>query len=150
MTTENENGTIKVNVGTPGNVRAITLNAGHLWTVDEVLAAAELSSEGYDMRLTGEPVTGSSLVSEGQTLLLLAPVRGNFDDGASIKINAGTPGNIGTVTIEGAFATVGNVLKQAELSADGYDIRVNGQPAKLDTMVTDGQTVLLLAPVRGN
>jgi hypothetical protein len=42
------------------------------------------------------------------------------------------------------------VLKQAEVDASGYDIRVSGQPASLTTAVTDGQTVLLLRPVRGN
>jgi len=45
---------------------------------------------------------------------------------------------------------VAEVLARAEISAQGYDVRVNGQPSTLQSPVGDNQTVLLLAPVRGN
>ena len=68
----------------------------------------------------------------------------------TISVNVGVPGNIKKLVLEGNSWTVASVLKQAEVDASGYDIRVSGQPASLTTAVTDGQTVLLLRPVRGN
>lgn len=175
--------TIKVNVGTPGNVRTLSLDAGKTWTAAEVLAVAEIPVTGYDMRINGKPSTGTATVVDGQTILLLAPVRGNLrfnipDDfgqpktivapvasseaaaaavpapapaPATLKVNVGTPGNVRPLALEaGKTWTVAEVLARAEISAQGYDVRVNGQPSTLQSPVGDNQTVLLLAPVRGN
>jgi len=177
--------TIKVNVGTPGNVRTVSLDGTKTWTVNEVLGIAEMSSEDYDVRVNGQPATGDSLVTADQTILLLAPVRGNLRtvpvlgtpaEGAGttavstetlvasastetlvtpapsmIKINVGTPGNVRPISLDGSKSwTVNEVLGLAEFDPDGYDMRVNGQPADGFATVTDNQTILLLAPVRGN
>jgi|GEM_PF-2462581 len=183
--------TIKVNVGTPGNVRTVSLDGTKTWTVKEVLGIAEMSSEDYDVRVNGQPATGDSPVTADQTILLLAPVRGNLRtvlivgagaEGAAeaastessapvastetmaastetivtpapamIKINVGTPGNVRPISLDGSKSwTVNEVLGLAEFDPNGYDTRVNGQPANGFTTVTDNQTILLLAPVRGN
>ena len=71
------NETITINVGTPGNLRKLQLDAGKNWTVAEVLAVAERDSQGYDVRVTGSPATDNSPVGDEQTVLLLAAVRGN-------------------------------------------------------------------------
>jgi len=163
--------TIKVNVGTPGNVRPISLDGTKPWTVKEVLGLAELQSEGYDLRVNGQPTTADGPVTDGQTILLLAPVRGNLrtvpqapaseaaastetiitPTPSTIKVNVGTPGNVRPITLDGSKAwTVSEVLGLAEYGSAGYDLRVNGQPATGLSSVTDNQTILLLAPVRGN
>ena len=149
----NDGGTISVNVGVPGNIKKLVLE-GNGWTVQDVLRYAEIDANGYDIRVSGQPSKLDSAVTDGQTVLLLRPVRGNVDlgknEGGTISVNVGVPGNIKKLVLEGNSWTVQSVLRQAEVDASGYDIRVSGQPASLTTAVTDGQTVLLLRPVRGN
>ena len=146
-------GTISVNVGVPGNIKKLVLE-GNGWTVKDVLRYAEIDANGYDIRVSGQPPNADAPVTDGQTVLLLRPVRGNVDlnkdNGGTISVNVGVPGNIKKLVLEGNSWTVQSVLRQAEVDASGYDIRVSGQPAQLTTPVTDGQTVLLLRPVRGN
>jgi len=68
---------IKINIGTPGNVRPISLDGSKSWTVNEVLGLAEFDPNGYDTRVNGQPANGFTTVTDNQTILLLAPVRGN-------------------------------------------------------------------------
>jgi len=170
MTPENTPSTIKVNAGTPGNLRVLSMAADKVWTVADVLAMAELSTEGYDVRVNGLPAESTTIVSDNQTILLLAPVRGNNTmasvDGSPVfgavgesaavpakpvKVNVGTPGNLRALELDGSKTwTVAEVLGAAELSTEGYDMRVNGLPADGSATITNGQTLLLLAPVRGN
>ncbi len=74
----------------------------------------------------------------------------NATAAGTISISAGHMGNIKKFVLEGNGWTVADVLKYAELDATGYDIRVSGKPAKLDTPVTDGQSVMLFRAVQGN
>jgi sulfur carrier protein ThiS len=46
--------------------------------------------------------------------------------------------------------TVGAVLQQAGLDANGFEIRLDGQDTTTDTVVRDGQTILLVRKVKGN
>jgi hypothetical protein len=46
--------------------------------------------------------------------------------------------------------SVRKALELAGLVADGYQIRVSGADATLDTTLSDGQTVLLLRKIKGN
>ncbi|HEY9786787.1 MAG TPA: hypothetical protein V6D17_15400 [Candidatus Obscuribacterales bacterium] len=148
QTNQQPAGTISVNVGVPGNIKKLVLE-GTDWNVRDVLKYAEIDHNGYDIRVGGQPVKLDSPVADGQTVLLLRPVRGNVE-GGTISVNVGVPGNIKKLVLEGNKWTVGEVLKYAEVEYKGYDIRVGGQPVSLDSAVTDGQTILLLRPVRGN
>jgi hypothetical protein len=139
-------GTISVNVGVPGNIRKLVLE-GSDWTVRDVLKYAEIDHNGYDLRVGGQPVDLNARITDGQTVLLLRPVRGNT---GTISVNVGVPGNIRKLVLEGSDWTVRDVLKYAEIDHNGYDLRVGGQPVDLNARVTDGQTILLLRPVRGN
>jgi len=47
-------------------------------------------------------------------------------------------------------ATVTNLLETAGKDAANYAIRVNGAPASVDTVLTDGSTVLLSKNAVGN
>lgn len=159
--------TITINVGPLGNVRRIVLSAEHP-TVGEALRAAGLSAAGYELRVAGDAVGTDARVSEGQTVLLLRTVRGNIDLGKgegevnigadgrvevtpqAIKVNVGPLGNVRQVVLSPDRATVGDAVRAAGLSAEGYEIRVAGDAVRTDARVADGQTILLLRAVRGN
>jgi sulfur carrier protein ThiS len=89
----------------------------------------------------------------------------------TITVLVGVPGNLKSVTLDannatvkdallkaelsaefdaGTTVTVADVLSKAEIKADGQDIRVAGQPANMNSVVTNGQTVLLFRPIAGN
>lgn len=152
--------TLTVNVGGPGNIKKVVLQ-GDRRTVADALAAAGMSANGYEVRVAGETVSLDRPLQDGQTVLLLRPVRGNLDlakpaegagEGArSITVNVGGPGNIKKVTLTGDQRwKVADALRAAGLNAKGYEIRVSGETVTTDVDVNDGQTVLLLRPVRGN
>jgi sulfur carrier protein ThiS len=69
--------TISINVGFPGNIRKIVLEGNRQWTVADALHAAEFDASGYEIRMGGEPVQLNAFVTDGRTILLLRPVRGN-------------------------------------------------------------------------
>ena len=46
--------------------------------------------------------------------------------------------------------TVADALATAKLVPEGYEIRINGTPAGLDSLLTQGDTVLLVRKIRGN
>ncbi len=70
----------------------------------------------------------------------------------TITVKVGkVPGKILTVELPTETATVQAALEAAELSdTKGYQIRVNANPAKLDALLQDGQSVLLIQEVQGN
>ena len=68
----------------------------------------------------------------------------------STVINVGVPGNTRPVILDpNQTYTVATVVDLAGFNAEGYELRVNGERATLDTPVQPGQLVLLLKAVRG-
>ena len=59
------------------------------------------------------------------------------------------PGRISDYTVE-TGATVSDVLSVANLNADGFEARVNGQTVEMNHQVSDGDTVLLVRKIKGN
>lgn len=51
---------------------------------------------------------------------------------------------------KGSTKSVADLLALAKLDATGHNVRVDGEPATLKTLVKEGQEVLLLKPVQGN
>ncbi len=144
--------TITVLVGVPGNLKSVTLDAGNA-TVKEALLRAELSAEGRDIRVAGQPANGDTPLTNGQTILMFKAIAGNNveTENPQVVINVGIPGKLKQVEFDaGTTVTVADVLSKAEIKADGQDIRVAGQPANMDSAVTNGQTVLLFRPIAGN
>ena len=47
-------------------------------------------------------------------------------------------------------ATVAQAIAAASLTADGFDVRVNGQPATQDQVLADGDSVVLARKIKGN
>ena len=144
--------TITVLVGVPGNLKSVTLDAGNA-TVKEALLRAELSAEGRDIRVAGQPANGDTPLTNGQTILMFKAIAGNNveTENPQVVINVGIPGKLKQVEFDaGSTVTVADVLSKAEIKADGQDIRVAGQPANMGSVVTNGQTVLLFRPSAGN
>ena len=75
ITTDNAT-TITVNVGTPGNLKKVILQ-GKNPTVADALRAAELKSDGREIRMSGEKANLTDPVYDGRTILLFQAVRGN-------------------------------------------------------------------------
>ena len=42
------------------------------------------------------------------------------------------------------------LLAKAKIDPKGHDVRVDGEPATMKTLVKSGQEVLLLKPLQGN
>lgn len=147
---------LSINIGVPGNMKSVNIAATDN-TVAAALSAAEVDATGYEIRVGGQKAALDTKLVSGQTVLLLRPVAGNFQDkplpepAKRSTINIGVPGKMRTVELEGDVAvTVADALKASEIDHSGYEIRVGGQKADLDTKLTSGQTVLLLRPVAGN
>jgi len=144
--------TITVLVGVPGNLKSVTLDANNA-TVKDALLKAELSAEGRDIRVAGQPANGDTPLANGQTILMFKAIAGNNveTETPQVVINVGIPGKLKQVEFDaGTTVTVADVLSKAEIKADGQDIRVAGQPANMNSVVTNGQTVLLFRPIAGN
>lgn len=70
----------------------------------------------------------------------------------TVSVNIGVFGNMQKVLVD-ANSNVGDVVRAASINASGYQFRMNGAPAALDTRLPAGVsslTILLLKPVKGN
>jgi hypothetical protein len=75
----------------------------------------------------------------------LAPTSGFI----SVRIGQ-LPGKIKIVKVPGDGCKVGTLVQAAELNHVGYEIRVDNQPANLETPVRHNQTDLLIRQLEGN
>ena len=67
-----------------------------------------------------------------------------------ITVRAGKlPGKINEIALNGD-RTVSAALEAAELEADGFEVRVNGELAEMSTELREGDTVLLTKKTKGN
>ena len=140
-------GTVIITAGSPGKLEKLAMPEGS--TVRDVLQKANLNPEGFEVRLGGVKCDDlNQVVRDGQSLLLLRPVRGNGDN--DITVTAGLPGQLKKFNLA-AGSTVRDVLRQAELNPEGYHVRIGGDTiTNLDQPLVNGQAILLLRPVRGN
>ena len=46
-------------------------------------------------------------------------------------------------------ATVGSVLDEFDVDAEGWDLRVNGNPSSRETSLEDGDVITLVPPIKG-
>jgi sulfur carrier protein ThiS len=138
---------IEVKVGRlPGRIETIGLNGDR--KVSTALEAAGLDAEGYEVRVNGNPASMDTELTAGQTVLLTQKIKGNADDHIEVKVGR-LPGRIETIALNGD-RRVSTALEAAGLDAEGYEVRVNGNPASMDTDLTAGQTVLLTQKIKGN
>jgi sulfur carrier protein ThiS len=59
------------------------------------------------------------------------------------------PGRVEEYVLEKG-ATVAQALDEADLDASGYQVRVNTEPATMDTPLKNGDRVLLVKQIKGN
>jgi galactitol-specific phosphotransferase system IIB component len=137
----------------PGRINEYLVD--DLASVASVLELAGLSASGYDVKIDGAAVTNLNQVVGGANLIVLAKqVKGNAGFGDVTKsVRVGQmPGRIQEyIVAEGA--SIASVIELAELSAAGYDVKVDGQ-AVTDlegTKVTQSTNLIVLAKqVKGN
>lgn len=135
---------ITVRAGTvPGTLQDVALNSGA--TVADALRQANLSAEGFQVRVNGESADSSRQLQEGDTVLLTRQIKGN-----QTVVRAGTvPGTLASVAVNDG-ATVADVLSTGNLSAEGFQVRRNGETVSLSDTVEDGDTILLTRQIKGN
>ena len=135
--------TFKVGV-MPGKITEVAVEGG---SVKEVLALADLTSQGYEIRYNGQTVNEDATINQDGTLLLVKMVKGNAD--VSVKIGI-MPGRISEFVFN-AGTTVQEALGVAELNAQGYEVRYNGTTiTDMDKTLTESGTLLLVKQVKGN
>lgn len=76
-TTENANVQYSVNIGPPGNMTKVLLDANKEWTVADVLREANLDASNREIRVGGDIAAMDTPITGDQTILLVRPVRGN-------------------------------------------------------------------------
>lgn len=136
------NQTIKVGV-LPGAIVEYLVEEGT--TVAQALEMAQLSSEGYDVRLDGDNVELETVIpTTAKVLVLVKKIKGNV---SIIKIGV-LPGAIVNYSYEEVM-TVKEALDIAGLNPEGYDIRLDGNNVNLDDMA-DGQVLILVKKIKGN
>lgn len=59
------------------------------------------------------------------------------------------PGTLKEVEVK-ETSVVADILAIAELTSEGYDLRLNGSPASIQDRVEPGDTVYLVKPIKGN
>lgn len=69
-------------------------------------------------------------------------------DAVTVRVGK-LPGTLSDVALEGG-ATVADALREAGLSAEGHQIRVNGTNADASRTLAEGDTVLLTRQIKGN
>ena len=135
----------------PGRINEYAVEVGQ--SIADVIALAELDATGYDVKVDGEKVTDlhSTVVTEGTNLILLAKqVKGN---GNVKTVRVGVmPGRINEFAVE-VGQSIASVLELAELDANGYEVKIDGQKVTdlENTYVTQATNLILLAKqVKGN
>ena len=136
------NATVKIGV-MPGRIQEYALDANT--TVAQALEIAGLNAEGYEVKADGTTVTDlNQTISGANVILLTKKVKGN----ATIKIGV-MPGRIEEYAIEDG-TTVAQALEIAGLSADGYEVKQDGNTVTDLNSVANGNVILLTKRVKGN
>jgi len=136
--------TIKIGV-MPGRLNEFVLGAGT--TYREALATAELVADGYEVKADGNTVTNlDSVIASGTNVVLLTKkVKGNN----TLKIGV-MPGRLNEFALP-TDTTVADALAQAELSADGYEVKADGNVVSdLNQPIGSANVILLTKKVKGN
>lgn len=117
-------------------------------TFAEVIALAELSSEGFEVKADGNKVTDLNQQVGSTNLVLLAKtVKGNAE--RIVKLGQ-MPGRIVEFAVD-STTTVAEVITMGELNADGYEVKLDGVKVNdLNQQVDEGNLILLAKLVKGN
>lgn len=132
----------------PGAINEYALESGA--TVAQALELAGLSATGFDVRLDGTSVTDmATVIPSGTKIIVLAKmIKGNSD---TVVLKVGViPGAINEFVVEEG-STVGEVLALANLSATGFDVRLDGDTVTVDDLIEcDSKIIILAKQIKGN
>lgn len=136
---------VKVGV-MPGRISEVAVEEG--MKVSDVLALAELNPAGYQVKMDGEVVNGDAVITFTTSLILLSKqIKGNADVVVKVGI---MPGRI-TEYVASSDDTVADLLGMAELSASGYQIKLDGTVVSEDTVIGENAKLILLSKqIKGN
>ena len=144
------NGNVKtVRVGMmPGRINEFAVEVGQ--SIASVLELAQLDPEGYEVKVDGEKVTDleSAVVTSSTNLILLAKqVKGNSTRTVRIGV---MPGRINEYALE-SQTTFAEALQIAELDANGYEVKADGNKiTDLNQPIGSTNLILLAKQVKGN
>ena len=130
----------------PGEIKEYVLDGAV--TVENALQTAGLSANGYDIKADGRTVNlDDSLSTSTRVLVLTKRVKGN----AVFTLKIGKmPGEIKEYVFESPV-TVAVALQTAGLTANGYDIKLDGRTIdSMDYEITTGRVLVLTKRVKGN
>lgn len=115
-------------------------------TFAEVIALAELNADGYEVKADGVKIENlNAPVGSTQLILLAKQVKGN----ALVKVGV-MPGRVNEFYVEDS-ASVAQILATAEVSADGYEVKVDGNKVTdFNTTAGTAGLILLTKQVKGN
>jgi G3E family GTPase len=133
---------IKVGV-MPGRIQEVAVEIGT--PISTVLTLAGLDAAGYEIKVDGVVSSVDTLTTESTNLVLLTKqVKGN----GLVKVGV-MPGRIQEVAVD-STSTIFDALQLADLSANGYEIKVDGVTKTADEQVGTAQLILLTKQVKGN
>lgn len=133
----------------PGKINEVVLEDGA--TYRDALNLEGLNPEGYDVKVDNRTITDldQTIQSGDQLILLVQKVKGNSFK--TVKVGV-LPGKIQDFAVEEG-KTIQEVLNIADLSTEGYDVKVDSQTVTdlNGTYVTDRTNLILLVQkVKGN
>lgn len=139
--------TVRVGV-MPGRINEYAVEVGQ--SIKSVLELAQLDPEGYEVKVDGEKVTDieNAVVESSTNLILLAKqVKGNSTRTVRIGI---MPGRINEYALD-SEATFAEALQIAELDANGYEVKADGNKiTDLNQPIGSTNLILLAKQVKGN
>lgn len=129
----------------PGRINDFALSTDT--TIEEALQEAGLSAEGFEVKMDSESIVDlNEVIGDANVLLLTKKVKGNSK---LTKVGA-MPGRIEDYAFEEG-TTVEEALEVAGLSAEGFEVKLDGSTVTdLNTTVDDVNVVLLTKKVKGN
>lgn len=139
--------TVRVGV-MPGRINEYAVEVGQ--SIKSVLELAQLDATGYDVKVDGEKVTDleSAVVTSSTNLILLAKqVKGNSTRTVRIGV---MPGRINEYALD-SKTTFAEALQIAELDANGYEVKADGNKiTDLNQPISSTNLILLAKQVKGN
>lgn len=132
----------------PGRINEYAVEVGQ--SIKSVLELAQLDATGYDVKVDGEKVSDleSAVVTSSTNLILLAKqVKGNSTRTVRIGI---MPGRINEYALD-SETTFAEALQIAELDANGYEVKADGNKiTDLNQPIGSTNLILLAKQVKGN
>jgi sulfur carrier protein ThiS len=138
--------TVLVKIGQiPGAVNEFAVEEGT--SISEALVLAGLNPSGFEVRMDGTVVQGDDLIEEDTKMILLVKqIKGNSP---MVKIGQ-IPGAVNEYALE-TGTTIAQALELANLSATGFEVRMDGVVVESTVVIPeDAKMVLLVKQIKGN